>query len=148
MSVEAKVTVYAVNVYGILQATLQATDCAQQLRATRSRLGPTSGASSSSCRNRRSPPWRRPLTVPTKRLCRITLTTTTTTFSECRTMWPVPPPTDVKKTPDLRDGSPALKRLRRPLAERRSSHKGANLPTVYPSTVGNQGPLQRPGECL
>ena len=31
-----------------------------------------------------------------------------------------------------------------PLAGRRSGHKGANLPTLFPSTLGLQGPLQRP----
>ena len=35
-----------------------------------------------------------------------------------------------------------------PLAGRRSGHKGANLPVVYPSTLGHQGPLQRPGGSL
>ena len=30
------------------------------------------------------------------------------------------------------------------LAGRRSGHKGANLPTLFPSTLGLQGPLQRP----
>ena len=54
----------------------------------------------------------------------------------------LPPQLTLKKRPNLSmlagfEATP-------PLAGRRSGHKGANLPTVFPSTLGLQGPLQRP----